>query len=197
MVEETYINNITDSHLLVVDLDGTLVNTDMANYLSYKDAIQQIIGLDLAIAHNKYERFTREKLFSIVDNLTKLQYKKIIDIKNEVYPKYLSKSKLNFAMLNIIEKFINTNKIILATSSCKNRAEMVLRYHGLTNVFDYIFFKEDYNQKSKFHHVVNHFGVSANLIFAFENDDDEIRKAIEIGIPDKNVIKIANGERNE
>ena len=99
MVEETYINNITDSHLLVVDLDGTLVNTDMANYLSYKDAIQQIIGLDLAIAHNKYERFTREKLFSIVDNLTKLQYKKIIDIKNEVYPKYLSKSKLNLGLV--------------------------------------------------------------------------------------------------
>jgi len=192
MVEEIYTNNITDSHLLVFDLDGTLVNTDMVNYLAYKDAIQQIIGLDLAIAHNKYERFTREKLFSIVGNLTDIQYKKIIKMKNEVYQKYLSKSKVNTFMLDVIQQFINTNKIILATNSRKNRAEMVLQYHGLTNIFDYLFFKEEYNQKSKFLHVINYFGVSASLIFVFENDNDEVRKAIESGIPDGNIIKVTN-----
>ncbi len=35
---------------------------------------------------------------------------------------------------------------------------MVLLHHGLTNIFDYMFFKEDYNQKSKFTHVINYFG---------------------------------------
>ena len=65
MVEEIHTNNITDSHLLVFDLDGTLVNTDMVNYFAYKEAIQKITGVDLAIAYNKNERFTREKLFLI------------------------------------------------------------------------------------------------------------------------------------
>ena len=179
------------------DLDGTLVNTDMANYLAYKEAIQQIIGLDLPIAHSKDERFTREKLSSIIDNLTDLQYKNIIEMKNDIYQKYLPMSKVNACVIGVIEKYINTNKIILATSSRKNRAEMVLQHHGLTNIFDYMFFKEDYNQKNKFHHVVNYFGVSANSIFVFENDNDEIRKAIASGIPDRNVVKVTKREKYE
>ena len=172
MVEETYTNNITDSHLLVFDLDGTVVNTDMVNYLAYKESIQQIIGLDLPIAHSKDERFTREKIFSITDNLTDLQYENIIELKNDTYQKYLPMSKVNYCVIAVIEKYIITNKIILATNSRKNRAEMVLHYHESTKIFDYMFFKEDYNQKRKFLHVVNYFGVSANLIFVFENDND-------------------------
>lgn len=197
MIEEIHTNNITDSHLLVFDLDGTLVNTDMVNYLAYKEAIQQILGVDLAIAHNKNERFTREKLFLVVDNLTDLQYKKIIKMKNAMYHKYLSQSNVNASVVNIIERFINTNKIILATSGRKNRAVMVLQHHGLTNIFDYMFFKEDYNQKSKFLHVINYFGVSSNLIFVFENDNDEIRKAIVSGVPSRNIVKVNNWEKYE
>ena len=197
MVEKIYTNNISDKNLLVFDLDGTVVNTDMANYLAYKEAIQQIIGLDLPIAHSKDERFTREKLSSIIDNLTDLQYKNIIEMKNDIYQKYLPMSKVNACVIGVIEKYINTNKIILATSSRKNRAEMVLQHHGLTNIFDYMFFKEDYSQKNKFLHVVNYFGVSANSIFVFENDNDEIRKAIASGIPDRNVVKVAKREKYE
>ena len=197
MVEKTYPNNITDSHLLVFDLDGTVVNTDMVNYLAYKEAIQQIIGLDLLITHSKDERFTREKLISTIDNLTDLQYENIIEMKNGIYQKYLPMSKVNACVIGVIEKYSNNNKIILATSSRKNRAEMVLQHHGLTNNFDYIFFKEDYNQKSKFLHVVNYFGVSVSLIFVFENDNNEIRKAILSGIPDKNIVRIVKGEMYE
>lgn len=197
MVEKIYITNISDSHLLVFDLDGTVVNTDMVNYLAYKEAIQQIIGLDLLIAHSKNERFTRENLFSIIDNLTDLQYKKIIDMKNDLYQKYLPMSKVNACIISVIQKYINKNKIILATNSRKNRAETVLQYHRLESIFDYVFFKEDYDQKSKFLHIVNYFGVSANLIFVFENDNNEIKKAIASGIPEKNVMKVSEGEKYE
>tara|TARA_R110001583_G_C5658997_1_gene409471 strand:+ start:2598 stop:3191 length:594 start_codon:yes stop_codon:yes gene_type:complete len=197
MVEETYTNNITDSHLLVFDLDGTVVNTDIVNNLAYKEAIQQIVGLDLPIAHSKDERFTREKLFSIIDNLTDLQYKKIVEMKNDIYHKYLAMSEVNACVIGVIGKYINTNKIILATNSRKNRAEIVLHHHGLKNVFDYMFFKEDYKQESKFLHVVNYFGVNANLIFVFENDNDEIRKAIAAGIPDGNVVKVSKRGKYE
>lgn len=197
MVEKIYTNNISDSSLLVFDLDGTVVNTDMANYLAYKEAIQQVIGLDLPIANSNDERFTREKLFSIFDNLTDQQYKNIIEMKNDIYQKYLPMSKVNASVIGVIEKHINTNKIILATSSRKNRAEMVLQHHGLTNIFDYIFFKEDYSQKNKFLHVVNYFGVSANSIFVFENDNDEIRNAIASGIPDGNIVKVTKREEYE
>lgn len=197
MVEEKYINNITDSHLLVFDLDGTLVNTDIVNNFAYKEAIQQIIGLDLPIAHSKNERFTREKLFSVIDSLTDLQYEKIVEMKNSVYQKYLAMSEVNACVAGVIARYINTNKIILATNGRKSRAEIVLHHHGLKNIFDYIFFKEDCKHESKFLHVVNYFDVSANLIFVFENDDDEIKKAIAAGIPDGNVVKVTKGDKYE
>lgn len=197
MVEKIYTTNISDSHLLVFDLDGTVVNTDMVNHLAYKEAIQQILGLDLPIAHSKNERFTREKLFSVIDNLTDLQYSNIIETKNGLYQKYLPMSKVNAYIISVIQKHTNTNKIILATNSRKNRAEMVLQYHRLENIFDYMFFKEDYNQKNKFLHILNYFGASANSMLVFENDNDEIRKAIESGIPDKNITKVNDGEMYE
>ncbi len=114
-----------------------------------------------------------------------------------MYHKYLSQSNVNASVVNIIYRFIDTHKIILTTNGRKNRAVMVLQHHGLTNIFDYMFFKEDYNQKNKFLHVINYFGISANLIFAFENDDDEIRKAIESGIPGKNIVNVNNLEKYE
>lgn len=194
MVERIYTNNMSDSHLLVFDLDGTVVDTDMVNYLAYKEAVQEIIELDLSIVHSKDERFTREKLSSITGGLTDMQYEKIIEIKNGLYQKYLPMSKVNACIIGIIKKHISTNKIILATNSRKNRAIMVLQHHRLENIFDYVFFKEDYKQKNKFLHVLNCFGVSANSIIVFDNDNSEIRKAIESGIPDKNIIKVTEGE---
>jgi beta-phosphoglucomutase-like phosphatase (HAD superfamily) len=106
-------------------------------------------------------------------------------------------SKVNACIIGVIQKHTNTNKIILATNSRKNRAEMVLQHHRLENIFDYMFFKEDYNQKNKFLHILNYFGASANSILVFENDNDEIRKAIEFGIPDKNITKVNDGEMYE
>jgi beta-phosphoglucomutase-like phosphatase (HAD superfamily) len=197
VIEEIYNDKIIDGHLLMFDLDGTLVNTDMVNFNAYKEAILQIMGLDLELLHNKDERFTREKLYSIIGDLSDLQYKNIIEMKNCVYQKYLPKSKVNGCVLGVIERFANTNKIILATSSHKDRARTVLRYHDLINIFDHMFYKEDYNKNNKFLHIMNYLNVNPDIIIVFENDNDEIKKAISSGIPDKNIIKVTNKEIHE
>lgn len=197
MVEKTYNINVSDSHLLVFDLDGTVVDTDIVNYFSYKKAIQRIIGLDLQIANSKNERFTREHLFSVIENLTDLQYENIVKMKNGLYQEYVPMSKLNTNIVSVIQKYINTNKIVLATNSHKCRAEMVLHHHRLENFFDYVFFKENYSQENKYLHVLNFLGASANSMLVFENDDNEIRKAVESGIPSENIMKVGEGKKYE
>lgn len=142
MIKNIKIKNIINRHFLVFDLDGTIVDTDIANFLAYKDAIQQIIGLEIPISYSKYGRFTRENLLSVIDNLTNLQYKNIIDMKNILYKKYLPTTKVNSSLIKIINKYINTNKIILATNSYRDRAEVVLHHHGLNNIFDHMFLKK-------------------------------------------------------
>lgn len=186
---EEIINKVINKHLLIFDLDGTLVNTDEVNFLAYKDAIQKITNLDLALLHENDERFTREKLYSIIPDLQSQKYEKIIEMKNSVYQKYLHKSKVNNCILKIIDKFSQTNKIVLATNSHKDRANIILTYHGLINLFDNIFYKEDYKkQRNKFEHVFSCLNiVDPSLALVFEDDINEILKAKFLGIPDKNI----------
>ncbi|NCD42395.1 MAG: HAD family phosphatase [Bacteroidia bacterium] len=197
MIEDILNNEAINKHLLIFDLDGTLINTDDVNYLAYKEAIQKVKNLDLALLHKNDERFTREELYLIIEDLTSQEYENIIEIKNDVYKKYLKKSKVNMFVVKIIEKFSQSNKIVLATNSHRNRAQIILRYHSLTNLFDHIFCKEDYkNQKNnKFKHVLNNLNIDPNLAIVFENDNKEIKKAILSGIPDKNIVTFNNKDK--
>ena len=188
---EEIINKVINKHLLIFDLDGTLVNTDEVNLLAYKDAIQKITNLDLALLYEDDKRFTRGKLYSIIPNLQSQEYEKIIEMKNSAYKKYLHESKVNKFFLKIIDEFSQTNKIVLATNSHKDRANMILRYHGLINLFDNIFYKEDYKkQRSKFEHVFSRLGVTdPSLVLVFEDDANEILKAKLLGVLDNNIYR--------
>ena len=69
---------------------------------------------------------------------------------------------------------------------------MALKYHGLENSFDHEFYKEDYKNNNKFLHVLDHLNIDPSLAIVFENDNNEIKKAIVSGIPDTNIINIMN-----
>jgi len=62
---------IMDKTYLIFDLDGTIINTDEANFLSYREAVDKIKTIDLNLLYKKNERFTREKLPLVIPNLTK------------------------------------------------------------------------------------------------------------------------------
>lgn len=198
MIEEVLNNKIIDKHLLIFDLDGTLIDTDEVNFLAYKEAIQKIKKIDLTLLHKNDERFTREKLHSIIADLKTQEYESIIEVKNNVYYKYLHKSRINDFILKIIVKFSQTNKIVLATNSRKYRANMIFKYHNLINFFDYTFYKEDYKnqENNKFKHILNYLNIDPNLAIVFENDSNEIKKAIFSGVPNKNIVQSKHKDKN-
>jgi len=174
---------------LVFDLDGTIIDTDEANYLSYKEAIKRVKNLDLDLIYFENKRFTREKLNLIIPNLTIKEFENIVKIKNEVFYKYLPYTKLNRTVLEIIKKFSKTNKIILATNSHKLRANSLLNYHNIFNLFDKKFFKEDYIDKdNKYLYIVKDLDINLNDILIFEDNNKEIYKAINLGISSKNIF---------
>jgi len=61
---------------LIFDLDGTLIDTDKANFLSYQEAIKNVKNIDLKSIYQDSKRFTREKLKLIIPNLTVQEFKK-------------------------------------------------------------------------------------------------------------------------
>ena len=166
-------------------MDGTLVNTNLANFLSYKKAILSVTKSEHYLTFNPDIRFNRSTLKSAVPNLTETEYERIIQQKEEYYNEFLHETKLIKDMADILFKYSKTNKTVLVTNCRQDRAIATLKHFGLQDTFSNIFYKEfGENDKeiNKFQHALLKLGISPNLVIAFENEETEIANAKEAGI---------------
>ena len=178
---------------LFFDLDGTLVDTDFANYLSYKKAMQIVIQTDKVIPYNPTERFNRTSLKRFVPNLTESEYERIIQQKEENYKENLAQTKLNKSVVEILIQYSKTNKTVLVTNCRKSRAIMTLNYHNLTDKFSNLFFRQNSsngNRNNKYKTTMSSLSLSAQTIVVFENEKQEIEDAIFAGISINNIFSI-------
>lgn len=128
---------------LIFDLDGTLVNTKEANYLSYHKAFKSI-GVDLSRS-KYYEAFGLrfdDMVKKICPNLDPVSTKTLKESKALYYKDNLRFTTLNPLLISVIRnnKF---SKIALATTASKKNALEVLKYYSLVNTFDECIFGED------------------------------------------------------
>lgn len=168
---------IKSTNVLFFDMDDTLVDTNVANFLSYKEAIQQVIHQDIDISYNPKERFNREVLKKEIPNITKAEYENIIELKNELYIKHLPKTKLNNIAAEILEKYSKTNKTILVTNCREDRALMTLKYHGLIDKFSQKFYQKNTdngNKLNKYDYALINLTISPTTVLVFENEKSEI-----------------------
>lgn len=179
--------------VLFFDMDGTLIDTNLSNFLSYKKAIHSVTKLDRELTYNPTKRFNRSNLKNVVPNLSETEYERIIQEKEKYYKDFLHETKLNTEIIDILSKYSKTNKTVLVTNCREERALTTLNYFGLTNKFSNIFFRQftDNDEKiNKFENAISILGVSPNLVIAFENEETEIADAKQAGIPPKNIISI-------
>lgn len=182
---EKVTQNITADIILFFDMDGTLIDTDLANFLSYKKAINSVTKSDNNLTYNPDKRFNRSNLKNAVPNLTESEYEKIIREKEEYYNDFIHETKLNTEIADILIKYSKTNKTILVTNCRKDRAMTTLKHFELDDKFSNIFCREfgDNNKKvNKFQKAISKLGVPPNLVIAFENEESEIADAKNAGI---------------
>lgn len=174
-------------------MDGTLIDTNFANYLSYEKAIKRIIHSEIDISYNPDKRFNREALKKIIPNFTKTEYEKIVQLKNKLYIEYLSETKLNVLVADILKKYSRTNKTILVTNCREDRATMTLKYHKLIDKFSHKFYQQETdneNKINKYERALSNLKISPDSILVFEKEKSEIKNALSAGIPHENIISI-------
>jgi len=182
---------IKPNTILFFDMDGTIVDTDYANYLSYKKAIKSVLQTDSVIEYNRKERFNRVSLKKTLPNLTDKEFEKIIKLKEKNYKEQLSQTKLNKLVSKILLHYSNTNKTVLVTNCHEDRAILTLNYYKLTDKFSNLFFKQfgNNNEKTnKFHNAIQCLGISPKLVIVFENEENAIKDALNAGILIENIL---------
>lgn len=189
---QNIVSKINAETVFIFDMDGTLVDTNFSNFLSYKKAILSVTKSDYNLIFNPNNRFCRNNLKKAVPNLSESEYERIIQEKEVYYKDFLPETKLNKTLAEILFKYSKTNRTILVTNGRQDRASETLDYHGLTDKFSKLFFRQfsSHNEKiNKFQNAIQSLGVSPDTVIAFENEKTEIEDAIEAGIIGYNVVK--------
>ncbi|MAN29412.1 MULTISPECIES: HAD family hydrolase [Mesonia] len=184
---------ITKDKTLFFDMDGTLIDTDFSNFLSYEKAIQSVIKTNEKLTYSPKRRLNRLNLRSKFPNISDCDYRKIVILKEEFYKENLHHTKLNKEVEEILLQYYKTNKCVLVTNCRKERAMLTLNYHNLTKKFCNLFFGNysDNNKRiNKYENAISIMGLSPHNIIVFENESQEIEYANKAGIVMSNILSI-------
>lgn len=190
MILETFAQKINSHSTILVDLDGTLVDTDVANSLAYLQAIKEILGvIPYSLERLKNKRITKDTLVSV--NISKID--EIILRKTTTYQNYLDKTILNQDLAAIIKLIAQSNsKIYLVTSSMQRRAIETLNHHNMEMYFSQVFCQKT----QKYKYAINQLMTPVSDIFVFEDNLEEIISCLNLGIPRENIYHISKTGEN-
>lgn len=176
---------ISPDTIFFFDMDGTLIDTDYANFLAYQKAVYSVTKSDYNIVFNPLKRFNRSDLKSALPNLSECEYVKIIQEKENCYDNFLSEVKLNSNIVEIFLKYSQTHKTVLVTNCRKERAVKTLNHFGLLEKFSNVFYRhfaENEQRTNKFQNAILNLGVNPLFVIAFEDEVSEIEDAKKAGI---------------
>lgn len=126
---------------LLVDMDGTLVDTAAANFAAYAAALAAVgvavtrDEFDLVAQGRNWRQFLPELLAAARSDAEPAA---VAAHKAELYPQKLSLTAVNEPLASLIRDSRKMWRTALVTTASRANATAVLRHHGLAELFDTI-----------------------------------------------------------
>jgi beta-phosphoglucomutase len=123
---------------LLVDLDGTLVDTRDANSCSYLEALDEIgIGVDLATFESvATARNWRQFLPVLMPGHTDSARERVATRKAVIYRERIGTTKVNSGLIALISSMRPTCRTALVTTASASNVSVILAHHQLAHLFD-------------------------------------------------------------
>jgi len=170
------------------DLDGTLVNTYEADYLAYRDAIEEIVGVRIgqdAFAKTHGQEM-KAKLALLVPDISPTAVPQIAAAKKKHYQKYLELTVVNETLVRFMSECAEHSVLALVTTAKRDNALAVLQAHDLERYFTHMVFGEDVKASKpdpeSYLLALSRSGLASDEVIAFEDSESGIEAARAAGI---------------
>ncbi|MBR2166944.1 MAG: HAD hydrolase-like protein [Paludibacteraceae bacterium] len=181
------IKRIKQEYVILFDLDGTLLDTDMANNGAYLYAIKQVLGNDSFPELSYLKRITRKDV-AVLDGINETTLNEIIDKKKWAYRNQLKwGNSASIITTEILKRHFRYNKCYIVTSAEKSRAELLIRGYGLDTLIKDVIYA---NSENKYCGIADKIGVDANKIILLEDNKDAIANAIKNGVLEHLIVNV-------
>lgn len=172
--------------LIMIDLDGTLFDTRMVNYLSYREAMEPY---GYSIDYQYYCEYCNGRYYlDFLPQITTDNQAILSDIhrrKTSVYRKYLSEAVVNWTLVDIVKHCRPEYKIALVTTASKQNTYDILERFRLLDFFDLILTHEDVKKAKPdpegYLKAMEYFSSSKEESIIFEDSDVGVEAAKRAG----------------
>lgn len=180
---------VKPEYVLLFDLDGTLLDTDMANNCAYEYALRKITGRSDYSALRGLQRITRKDVAAI-NSINAETLESIINVKQYYYGFLLSYGGITpFITEDILKRHYQRNNCYLVTSANNERTQKLIEHYQLRQYFKNIIYTDS---NDKYNNITAKIGVNASQIILFENEKNATISAIGNGILRNHIVIVDN-----
>lgn len=130
---------------LFFDLDGTLVDTERANFEAYRIAVKDKLGVNI-----KFQKFKetnglsyKEFLPMLVPGIHDEMIEEVSRKKRKVYSDLMHLTKANTFLIDFLQNIAGYHQTALVTTAKRANAQAVLSAHDLQHLFDVVVCGDD------------------------------------------------------
>ena len=141
--------------LIIIDFDGTLYNTRIANCLAYVEALREYgYILDKKLFYESYSgMYYLDFLPEIVNSMSTVE--KVHEKKVEIYNKYYDIIAENVILYDFLKGIKNDYYLVLLTNASRKNCLEVLKYFDKDNFFDDIVTGDDVEKRKPHNEGIN------------------------------------------